>query len=69
MVVEEKVATSGALLSLMTDTGKSEGKLTTLHDIKESLEEYSLSKLRSLSYVLIDSLNNLVKDKRGLKEV
>lgn len=55
MALEEKVEVSSALLTLMVDIDESEEKLTTLHNIKEILEEYSLGKIRSLASVLIDS--------------
>ncbi|KAF3620866.1 actin [Capsicum annuum] len=57
-----------ALLALMADIDKSKDKPTTLYDIKESLEEYSLRKFISLASVLIDFLNDLVKDNKDLKE-
>lgn len=52
----------------MADIDKSKDKPTTLYDIKESLEEYSLRKFISLASVLIDFLNDLVKDNKDLKE-
>lgn len=58
----------GELIALMANTDESEDKLPTFHDIKESLEEYFFSKLRSLAFILIDFLNDLVRDKKGLKE-
>lgn len=67
ITVEEKVVVSGVLLTLMEDIDESKDKLTTFHDIQKYLEEYSLCRLISLTSILIDSLSNLVKDKKGSK--
>lgn len=52
----------------MTNTDDNEDKPVTLLDIKENLKVYSLSKLRSLAYMLISFLDNLANYKENLKE-
>lgn len=67
MVLKDEVKVYDSLLMLMADTDDKD-KLGTLLEIKESLKDYSLSKLRSLNSILIDSLNGLAKYKENMKE-
>lgn len=68
MVMKDEVSMFNALFIPMVDTYNKEYKLVTLLDIKENLKENSLSQLRSLTSVLINSLNDLSQDKENLKE-
>lgn len=54
MIMEDKVQVLDSLFALMEDTKINEDKLMTLLDIKENLNDYSLSKLRSLAFVMVD---------------
>ncbi|PHT89522.1 hypothetical protein T459_04635 [Capsicum annuum] len=51
------------------DTDDDEDEPVTLLEIKENLKDYSLSRLKSLDSMVIDSLNKIIKDKENLKEV
>lgn len=62
MVIDDEVQFFDSLFSLLEYTDDNEDKLVTLLDIKENLKGYSLSKLKSLASVLIDSLNEITKD-------
>lgn len=53
--------------SLFADTKTDIDNLLTLHDIQENLKDYSLSKLKSLALVLINSKDDLEKGKKDLK--
>lgn len=52
----------------MIDTDNEKSRPFTLFGIKENMKHYSLSKLRYLSSILIDSLDDLLKDKENLKK-
>ncbi|PHU02280.1 hypothetical protein BC332_27531 [Capsicum chinense] len=58
----------GLEMDFADDTNNEKDKPVTLLKIKENLKDNSLSKLRSLAFMLIDSLDDLVKDKENLKE-
>lgn len=51
------------LFVLMSDTNNDEDQPITFLDIKANLMNYSLSKLKYPFFVLIDSVNELIKDK------
>lgn len=68
VVVKDKAPVFDLLFSLMADYQADEDNPVTLYDIKEDLKDYSLSKLKPLASVLIDSLNNLAKGKEDMKE-
>lgn len=52
----------------MADSDNAKEKPITLRKIKENLKDYSLSKLISLTFVLIYYLDNLVKEKIILRK-
>lgn len=66
--MEEKLSVFDSIFSLIKDTNNEEKKPITLLEIKENLKDYSLSKLSSLISVLINSLNDLTRDKENMKE-
>lgn len=57
-----------SLFALVADTETDKYNLITLHDIKKNLKNYSLSKLKSLALMLIDSLDDLAKGKEYIRE-
>lgn len=57
-----------SLFVLMADTDNDENKLLTLLDIKENLKDYSYSKIKSLTSVLMNFLIDLAKDKEILNK-
>lgn len=67
MVIKYEVQVFDSLFALMPNTDD-KYKLRTLQEIKENLKDYSLSKMRSLVSILIDSLNGLAKDKVNMKK-
>lgn len=64
ITIEEKVQICDPFLALMADIDGSEDKPTTLLSIKENPKDYSLTRLTSLASILIESLNDLAKDKK-----
>lgn len=67
MVMEDGVQVFDSLFAITTDTNNDEDKPMTLLDIKDNLKDYSPNKLKSHDSVLIDSMNELTKDKKSLK--
>lgn len=68
MVMKHEVSIFESLFALMEDTDNDEDKSLLLLDIKKTMKDYSLIKLRSLVSMLIDSQDDLAKDKESLKE-
>ncbi|XP_047267722.1 uncharacterized protein LOC124898124 [Capsicum annuum] len=68
MVMEDEVSAFHLLFALMDGSDNKEEKFVTLLDINENLKDYSLNKMRSLASVLINSLNDLARDKKNLKK-
>lgn len=52
----------------MEDLHENDSRPITLLDIKENLKNYSLNKMKALSFILIDSLNKIGEDKTNLKK-
>lgn len=68
MVIEYDAQVFYSFFSLMEDSDDDEYNQVTLLDIKENLKNYFTNKLKSLAIVLIDIVNELTKDKEGLKK-
>lgn len=68
IVAMEEAQVFESLLDLMEETDDNKDKPVILLDIKKNLKDYHLNKMRSLSSILIDSLNELAKDKENLKK-
>lgn len=68
MVIKDEASVFDSYFSLMADIKTDKDNPVTLHDIKENLMDYSFSRLKSLTSVLIDSLDDPAKDKEHLRE-
>lgn len=65
MVMEDDVQVFDSLFSLMADIDDDEDEPVTFLDIKENLKNYSPSKLRSLAFVLVDYMDELLDTKKN----
>lgn len=68
IVMEDEVQEFDSLFYLMEDTNDDKDEPVNLLDIKVNLKNYSLSKLKALASVLIDSMNDLTKNKEKLEK-
>lgn len=69
MVIEDKVSGSDSPTPLMSYSDSDGINPITLLDKRDSLKDYSISRLRTLASELINSLNDLDKDKEDIKKV
>lgn len=68
LVMKDEVKIPDTLFSLMADTENDNDIPMTLLGINENLKDYSLSKLRSLASLLLDSLVDLAKDEENMRK-